>query len=352
MSPMIKRIKLASITQGKRMGKGAVDTLARQWLMLSLLPRAPQRNTAGEVAQRLMHEGHPVSKRSVERDLQALSALFPIEADERSRPFGWSWQRDAPSFNLPGMSSLQAVVLLTAQTHLQGLLPANQLAELQPLFHQARRTLSAAPAFDGQTSWPDKVAIAPTSQALLPPMIDNNILVTVHEALYLGRQLQLEYLGRGRTEPRHYAVHPLGLIQRGPVSYLAVRINDNTDVRLLAVHRIRQATKMDAKAVVPRGFKIASLIPEVAAGFDRGESIRLVLRMAEDSAIHLWETPLSRDQSISAAAEDGFVEVKATVEDTAQLRWWLLGFGDYLKVLKPAKLASDIRSMHARAASL
>jgi predicted DNA-binding transcriptional regulator YafY len=334
------------------MGKGTVDTLARQWLMLSTLPRAPQRTTAAEMAQRLAHAGHPVSKRSVERDLQALSTLFPIESDERNRPFGWSWQRDAPSFNLPGMSSLQAVVLLTAQTHLQGLLPANQLAELQPLFQQARRTLTATPAFENETSWPDKVAIAPTSQNLLPPTVSNDVLVAVHEALYLGRQLRIEYVGRGRTESKHYAVHPLGMIQRGPVSYLAVRINDNTDVRLLAVHRIRQAVRIDAKAVTPRGFKIGSMVPEVAAGFGRGEAIRLVMRMAEHSSIHLWETPLSLDQTISAADGDGYVKVTATVEDTAQLYWWLLGFGDFVSVLKPVRLARGIKAMHVRASNM
>lgn len=348
---MTKRIRLALSTQGKGMGKGAVDTLARQWLLLSALPRAPQRTTAGEIAQRLAHEGHPVSKRSVERDLQALSTAFPIECDDRSKPFGWSWQRDAPSFNLPGMSSLQAVVLMTAQVHLKALLPANQLDELQPLFAQARRTLASTPAFEGQVAWPDKVAAAPTSQALLPPKVDSAVLVAVHEAVYMGLQLELEYLGRGLTESKQYTVHPLGLIQKGPVSYLAVRIGSYTDARLLAVHRIQRATRLDAKAIVPQGFKIASLIPEVAAGFERGKPIRLVLRLVEHAAIHLWETPLSDDQVISASDKDGFVELKATVEDTAQLRWWLLGFGDYVKVLKPVRLAQDIRDSHKRAAS-
>lgn len=338
--------------QGRHVAKGTVETLARQWLMLSALPRAPQRITAARLAQRLEHEGHPISKRSVERDLQALSAVFPIESDERSRPFGWSWQRDAPSFNLPGMSSLQAVVLLTAQTHLQGLLPANQLAELQPLFRQARRTLTATPAFDGQASWPDKVATAPMSQALLPPTVSNEVLVTVHEALYLGRQLEIEYLGRGRAEPKHYAVHPLGLIQRGPVSYLAVRINDNAEVRLLAAHRIRQAIRLDAKAIAPKGFEIASLVPEVAGGFSRGGKIRLVMRMADHASLHLLETPLSEDQVISDPDQDRYVNITATIEDTAQLSWWLLGFGDYVQVLEPVSLADEIKAIHSRAGRL
>lgn len=320
--------------------------------MLNALPRAPMRMTAAEVAQRLEHEGYPVSKRTVERDLHALSAQFPIEADERSRPFGWSWQRDAPSFNLPGMSPLQAGVLLTAQAQLQGLLPINQLEELKPLFQQAQRTLTTTPALAGQTAWHEKVAIAPASQALLAPSVGSDILVTVHQALYLGYQLEIDYLGRGRVEPLHYKVHPLGMIQRGPVSYLAVRINDNTDVRLLALHRIRQATRLDARAVVPKGFKITSMIPEVAAGFGRGETIRLVMRMVDHAAIHLWETPLSEDQTISAADSEGWVTVSATVEDTAQLCWWLLGFGAYVKVVKPVKLARDIRATHRGAAEL
>jgi predicted DNA-binding transcriptional regulator YafY len=46
------------------------------------------------------------------------------------------------------------------------------------------------------------------------------------------------------------------------------------------------------------------------------------------------------------------VKVTATVEDTAQLCWWLLKFGDYVKVLRPVRLARKIREMHVRAASL
>lgn len=230
-------------------------------------------------------------------------------------------------------------------------MPANQLDELHPLFAQARRTLASAPAFSGQLAWPEKVAVAPTSQALLPPKVDSAVLVVVHEAVYMGRQLRLEYAGRGQAESKRYTVHALGLIQRGPVSYLAARINDYPDVRLLALHRIRRAERLPSKSVAPKGFRIETLIPDVAAGFDRGKPIHLVLRMADHAALHLWETPLSVDQSISSVGSDGFVKLKATVEDTAQLRWWLLGFGDYVEVLRPVALARELRAIHARAAN-
>ena len=72
----------------------AKETLHRQWLMLQWIPRHPQRTTARDLAERLAAEGYDVSKRTVERDLDSLSAAFPLVADEREKPFGWSWQRD------------------------------------------------------------------------------------------------------------------------------------------------------------------------------------------------------------------------------------------------------------------
>src|SRR3546814_3707096 len=83
------------------------------------------------------------------------------------------------------------------------------------------------------------------SQALIPPTVDNDVLVAVHEAVYMDRQLQLEYLARKRDETRHYTVHPLGLIQRGPVTYLVARFSETPKITLLAVHRIRKATRLD-----------------------------------------------------------------------------------------------------------
>ena len=44
--------------------------------------------------------------------------------------------------------------------------------------------------------------------------------------------------------------------------------------------------------------------------------------------------------------------VKATVSDTAQLRWWLLGFGGQVEVIKPnflrEEMIQNIKSMNKR----
>ena len=48
-----------------------------------------------------------------------------------------------------------------------------------------------------------------------------------------------------------------------------------------------------------------------------------------------------KDQEIKIM-EDGKVYIKASVSDTAQLRWWLLGFGGQVEVISPKSLREEL----------
>jgi predicted DNA-binding transcriptional regulator YafY len=64
------------------------DSLFRQWHMLRLVPRYPQKVTAQALRQTLLGEGFEVTERTVQRDLIELSTVFPfrqIQAGLRSR---------------------------------------------------------------------------------------------------------------------------------------------------------------------------------------------------------------------------------------------------------------------------
>lgn len=317
------------------------DTLPRQWQLLHRLPRAPARITARELVRHLEDAGYRINKRSVERDLQTLSTKFPIECDERSKPYGWSWHRDAPTFSVPGMSPLQAAVLLTAHTHLRPLLPAHQLKELRPYIDQAKRTVLAVNT-DGTPSWPERIAIASERQQLLPPKVNDEVMVAVHEAIYRARQLEITYHPRG-SDKKTWSVHPLGLVARGVVTYVVCRIAQYEDVRSLPLHRILSAKVLDRKAVAPAGFRLADQVKEVASGFDGGKLVRLVIKMDKWAAQHLDEAPLSTDQALEPSGDEEWVILKATVENTAQLRWWLLGYGSNVEVLAPKALRKTIK---------
>ena len=51
---------------------------------------------------------------------------------------------------------------------------------------------------------------------------------------------------------------------------------------------------------------------------------------------------MRRNSYLDVSLDNGKIYVKATVSDTAQLRWWLLGFGAQVEVISPKKLREEI----------
>lgn len=145
------------------------ETLLRQWQTLRLIPRYPRKATASDLCSKLAESGFAVGKRTVERDLQSLARIFPLLSDERSKPYGWSWQKDVSAFDLPALSTGQAVTLLLARDHLRTLLPVSALDQLQGYFGLAEQTLSALQGHVGIAAWLDKVRVISPTQPLLPP---------------------------------------------------------------------------------------------------------------------------------------------------------------------------------------
>jgi len=320
------------------------DTLLRQLGMLRHIPQHPRQITARELTERVEAEGFVVSKRTVERDLLSLSEVFPLISNEKSRPYGWSWSKDADAFSLPGMSPLQALTLELAHDHLAALLPASLLETLTPYFKCAEGVLASGDGVKKLASWRQKVAIVPPNQPLIPPNYPGEIIEAVHSALLSEQQLEISYTSRELGETKTYPVHPLGIVQRGSVTYLVATLYDYPDIRMLAVHRIQSAQLLEQPAKIPKKFDLAEYIRQGAFGFEESGEIKLVVRFTAPAAEHLRETPISLDQEI-ATERAGWVRVQATVPDTAQLRWWLLGFADQVEVLKPASLRNEFVNM-------
>ena len=95
--------------------KAPHGTLQRQWRLLRLLPRYPTKLTASDLLNRLEGEGFETTKRTIERDLMSLSEIFPIFLDDREKPYGWSWQKNAPILDVPGLTAPQALAFALVQ---------------------------------------------------------------------------------------------------------------------------------------------------------------------------------------------------------------------------------------------
>jgi predicted DNA-binding transcriptional regulator YafY len=317
-------------------------SLLRQWHMLRLVPRAPAKITVRELRDRLLREEFEVTERTVQRDLNELAHVFPLCVDARDKPFGWSWQRDATSFDLPGLSTPEALTLALAEQYLRHVLPPATIDALQPHFQSAARTLSATQGQAPSRSWLDKIRTVQPMQPLLAPRMDAACQRTVYEALMQERQLKLRYRKQDAAEPSEYpVVHPLAIIQRGPLLYLACLFADYADVRTIALHRVVGAEMLYEPARKSATFDIDDYIAQGQMEVVTGAPIELDAVFSAVAGKHLYETPLSAGQTLTALP-DGRLRLLASVPSTKTLLWWLLGFGDGVEVRAPADLRAQI----------
>lgn len=322
------------------MSRKTAETLKRQWDMLRIIPQEPRSMTASQIHDALVQRDHSdLDKRTVERDLKSLLEKFDLHVDKTEKPFLWSWRKDANFHCKPKLSDSQGIALLLAQAHLRTLLPPQVQRDLQPWFQMAHKELSSGAWRDGH----QRTAVIPSAMLLKAPVLDDDVLHDVHEALGKRRQLTATYRSKGAREGRRSVLHPLGLIVRGQIHYLACTFNGYEDVRQLALHRLSQTEVGTSMSTVPESFDFERYASESGRYESEGE-VELVARFGSAAAEHLRETPLAEDQTLRELSEPGTVELTATVTLDQPLRWWLRGFGSQVEVLAPAALRAEMRA--------
>jgi predicted DNA-binding transcriptional regulator YafY len=328
------------------------DPLLRQWEMLKLIPRE-RKTTVKELQNKLEGLGYSVNRRTLERDLDRLSIPFAIEADTRSKPYGWRYALNMHPANIPGLTSSEALTMVLLETYLKTLLPVAIADNLASHFSAARHSLSVEHSDSKLQSWLKKVKVLSPGQHLLAPTIDPSIQRTVYNALMQGYQLEMDYLAANSTEAKHYgSVHLQGLVQYGSVIYLVVTINDHSDLRLLVLHRIQKVAVKEVPLSPLENFDLQTYIDQ--GGFGFGETsvpIELVVIFKNGAGHHLIETPLALNQQIERL-DPQRLKITADVLDTPGLQRWLSSFGPDVEVLSPEALRSTIAERHREAAQL
>jgi predicted DNA-binding transcriptional regulator YafY len=316
-------------------GSDHETTLARQWeLLRNHLPSRPPGRTSRELRDRLESAGHNVTKRTIERDMEELSRIFPIDRNEVSIPYGWHWNENA-RFDTLGMDLSEAVSLGLMEDVLRQLMPPAFLSALEVKFSLAREKLAALPKIP-HARWADLVRYVPPGLPFIPPALAPGVLPAIQEALLRQRQMQVVYLSAGSKTAKEQTLHPLSLIQQGARSYVVATAFDYEQPLLYAIHRIASATVLDEPALRPKGFSLDAFLASGAAQFGSGGAIVLKARVSDDLARLLDETPISKDQKFTTRS--GVQTLTATVMESWQLYFWILSQGPAITVLKPVAL--------------
>lgn len=318
--------------------------------MLRMIPRYPRKIDTATIESLMDQQGITIHRRSIQRDLEKLSCIFPISCNDQNKPYGWSWSADAPAFDIPTMTPPAALAYRMVADFMSDMFPQEIFNQLEPHFRYADTLLNQT---DKTTlkEWPDKVRTVGRSQPLMPPQISAEVFAVVSDSLLEGKCFQVTYQKRGEKNSVSWTINPLGIVLHDRLLTLVCTVGNYhqlKDVRQLQLHRIKEATQLNELSLSPEGFNLDEYIAGGAFTYRTGEGvIRLVANFELDAAIHLEETPLSEDQHLTDLG-NGIVKVEATAVDTRQLRWWLLGFGGRIEVLEPLSLRDELKSHAAR----
>ncbi|MHB0765368.1 helix-turn-helix transcriptional regulator [Stutzerimonas sp. NM35] len=315
------------------------STLARQWELLKLLPPKGPGITTIELQTLLSDAGHVTTKRTIERDLVELSRLFPLQCNNKGMPYGWHWM-PGKSAELPGITLGEALTLRLVEDSIRPLIPAFMLKALEPRFNLARQKLEAMSEENPSARWLEKVASVQPELTQIPPEVKTDLLETIQQALLNDLQLSCRYYSAHKKQFHNFTLNPLGLVQRAHTSYLIATVEPFDDIRQFVVHRFEEAEILNTPCEKPEGFDLQAYISSGAMQFGTHKKIQFEAWVSEGLARLLQETPISNDMLLIPA--EGGSRLAATVNDSWELKWWILSHAGSIRVEQPEYLREEI----------
>jgi len=318
------------------------DVILRQWEMLRLIPASDHRGRSSQdLAAALENRGYPVTRRTVERDLDTLKQCMPLESNAKARPQLWRWQRSR-GFDIPGMEAAEAMALFMMQDAMRAHLPSCFLDALHNRFAQANKTLAALARGGANVRWADRVRVVPAHVVLKPPQIAPRIIQTLQKAVLGDIAVDAVYQALHDPAPKRRLLYPRALILRGSSIYLIAHQKDGDAApHHFAVQRFTSVRLRELEPWTPIRFSLDEFLQEGIDQFGDGREIRLRARVSQELAKTLGDCPLSTDMLI-AADTAGALHLSATVRDTWSLRTWILGHAQSLCIETPVPLRKAV----------
>jgi len=169
-------------------------------------------------------------------------------------------------------------------------------------------------------------------------------------ALVDQRRLQIDYaglLGDGHV----HRFDPYTLVMYRGGLYLIGLSHHYRKIIYLAVERIRAITRTGEQFDYPKSYSPQKHTEGVFGIVDGAETEVTLQLLSEETTAYLSARRIHPTQKFRPR-RDGTTELSLRVRGTAELMHWILGFGPYIKVLKPKALRDEVRTALREAAEL
>ncbi|HVU66736.1 MAG TPA: YafY family protein [Ktedonobacteraceae bacterium] len=318
---------------------------ADRLLTIVLLLQARKRMTAQELAQRL-----EVSERTIYRDIQALSqAGIPVYA-EAGTGGGYALIEQYQT-RLTGLTRAEVRALVPAQA--AGPLRALGLGSaLDAALLKIEAALS--PHWQGDIDTV-KRSIHLDSTGWLWNHEPLPFLPLLHEALWLGRKVEIDYR-RHDGQLRQRVVDPYGFVAKATVWYLIGAVEGQ--VRIFRASRVCAASILEEASERPRAFDVRAYWEDWHRSFAADYTPYPVrLRLAPQGLQQLYaeadETVRRSIQEEEAAADSqGWRTITLAFSSLPHARAIIMKAGHLLEVLEPPELRAAIYTQARQIAAL
>lgn len=118
------------------MSRETSKTILRQWAIIRFL-LVNQYVSTSSIREHLQGIGIDAELRTLQRDLNLLERVMPIECRRDSMPHSWRWKK-VQETQTGYLNMTQALTLRLVEEQLKDVMSAKLIAELQPLFIRAR----------------------------------------------------------------------------------------------------------------------------------------------------------------------------------------------------------------------
>lgn len=324
------------------------DVLLRAIDMLQQIPKEPNNISTSDLLSRLQGLGYNITARTLQRDLNNISAKQPLACVVKGKTNCWYWPKDGRVLDLPCMDAATALAFELMHQHVNYLLPPQVTEQVTPYYQRGQEVLRLQTG-KPHARWSDKIRVIGGGTSFLKPAwIEPAIHDNATKALFTGHIIQARYKARSRSQTKDYRLAPRGLVSMSGVLYLVCSDLGAADIlKQFALHRFQAIEVTDERATHLDDDAFSRYVDDEhgMAFLNQPKPIRLRLLVQESTAEHLKERPLSDDQVVKQGAE-GWVNLSASVMDTTELRWWLLAMGKYIQVQSP-KPVRDFLVEHA-----
>ena len=323
----------------------STEAIRRGFSILGSVSRSPM--SSRDIFRRLYDDGFNVSIRTIERDLSRLPDIFPslIEVDDRSKPFTYRQPVNARKYS--AMNPTEAICLELAFSFLNPILPKKTLDPINPYLKEADAVLNESHA-KKYKNWKDKVLTINEGLQLQSANVTQKVINNIHEALWDEKVVIAKYQSRTKKYADNYKIHPAGLVYRGRIIYLICSFDDNPNkIVYLPLQRFKSIEILPEEKSFHHGKKVANLVKDLLGFKLNDKKLKVKLKFSKMAGAHLFETPLSKKQTIKET-RDGYFMVEDEVIDNMELRYWIRAFGDEVEVVQPKILRDEFTKLSKR----